>query len=82
MLKKRKKVPLRSLEQIKKCRPKCRKHLEAYKNHDFVLDDESYFTLRNYTASGNDSFYTDNKENTPGDIEYKKKAKFEQKLLV
>jgi hypothetical protein len=41
-------------------RPKCRKILEKYNDLDFLLDDESYFTLSNSSLPGNDRFYSFN----------------------
>jgi hypothetical protein len=49
----------------KQLRPKRRKILSNYRGYNFILGDESYFTLSNTTLSGNDIFYSINKENTP-----------------
>ncbi len=46
------------------------------------MDDESYFTLSNSTLAGNESFYTDDIENVPENVRYKKQAKFEKKVMV
>ena len=53
-----------------------------YRDVDFILDDESYFTLSNTTLAGNDRFYSDDVEKTPYDVRNKFKAKYETKLLV
>ena len=79
---KRVKKPLLTEKQRKEARPKCRKLLEAYRNHEFVIDDESYFTLSHASIAGNDRFYSNNLQTTPNHIKYKHKAKYEQKLLV
>jgi hypothetical protein len=67
---------------MKAVRPKCRKLIEKYSKVDFILDDESYFTLSNTTLSGNDRFYSNNLQKTPFNVRNKFKAKFEQKILV
>ena len=46
---------------MKAAGPKCRKLLECYRKRDFILDDESYFTLSNSTLAGNDRFYSQDK---------------------
>ena len=76
------KRPKRTAAQLTQMRPKCRKIYENYKHLDFVLDDESYFTLSNTTLAGNDIFYSDNVSQCPDNIKYYYKSKFEQKLLV
>ena len=68
--------------QKQAARPKCRKLVELYKNYDFILDDESYFTLSNTALPGNDRFYSDDIETTPDEVKNAYKAKFAQKLLV
>ena len=79
---KKEKIPDRTLQQQETARPKWRKLFEAYRKFDFILDDESYLTLSNSSLSENDIFYTDNIENVPKNVRYKKKAKFEKKVLV
>jgi len=79
---KRQKKPKMSEQQKKKARPKCRKLITMFAKTDFVIDDESYFTLGNTTLAGNDRFYSDNLEKTPDDVKYKYQEKFEKKILV
>ena len=62
-------------------RPKCRKMLEKYNDLDFLLDDESYFTMSISSLPGNDRFYSSNVSKTPESVKNKYKAKFEPKLL-
>lgn len=76
------KKPKRTANQMKNMRPKCRKMSEFYHDLDFIMDDESYFTLSNSSLAGNDRFYTDNRDECPDDVKYKYKSKFEKKLLV
>jgi transposase len=53
-----------------------------YRQLDFVIDDESYFTLDHSTINGSDFFYTSNIGETPAHIKYRQKPKFYTKLLV
>jgi hypothetical protein len=68
--------------QVKLARPKCGRRFLKFCNVDFILDDESYFTLSNTTLAGNDRFYSDDIQKTPTDVKNKMKAKYESKLLV
>lgn len=80
----RKKIkrPLLTGQQQRVARPKCRKLLENYKNHDFIIDDESYFTLSHTDQPGNDGFYTDDINVTPDGVKYNYQEKYPKKLLV
>ena len=69
-------------KQAELARPKCGRLFIKNRNVDFILDDESYFTLSNTTLAGNDRFYSDDVQNTPYDVKNKMKAKYEPKLLV
>jgi CTP-dependent riboflavin kinase len=79
---KRTKKPKMTAQQVAVARPKCARLLRKYRSVDFILDDESYFTLSNTTLAGNDRFYSDEVEKTPYDVRNKFKAKYEPKLLV
>ena len=57
-------------------RPKCSVLYRKYRDREFVLDDECYFTKRRINANWNENFYSNNKDFT------QKVAKFEEKLLV
>lgn len=63
-------------------RPKCRRLLQANRENDFIIDDESYFTLSNSTLAGNSHFYSDNVDLTPDDVKHRYVQKFEPKVLV
>ena len=76
------KIPDRTLKQKISARPKCRKMCQAFRGFDFVMDDESYFTLTNSTIAGNDIFYTNDINSVPDNVRYRKKAKYEKKVLV
>ena len=73
--------PNRSPVQRLVARPKC----FCYRNidSDFILEvPQSYFTFSNSVLTGNDSYYTSDKDRTPSDVKYIEKAKYEQKVLV
>ena len=79
---KREKRPNRTHVQRLVARPKSRRLLQVYRNVNFILDDESNFTLSNSVLTGNDSYYTNDKNLTPDDVKYIDKAKYEEKVLV
>ena len=83
-IKKRKKtkIPKRTTTQKDKVRTLCSRLYKKYKDFIWVLDDESYFTLANTEINGNDNYYSSDVSVTPNDVKYKKKKKFEEKLLV
>ena len=74
---KREKRPNRTHVQRLVARPKSRRLLQVYRNVNFILDDESNFTLSNSVLTGNDSYYTNDKNLTPDDVKYIDKAKYE-----
>jgi transposase len=55
---KRTKRPDRTPIQRLVARPKCRHLYFNFREHQFIIDDESYFTLSNANLSGNDIFYS------------------------
>ncbi|KAL4467962.1 hypothetical protein ABPG72_021743 [Tetrahymena utriculariae] len=79
---KKMKRPFRSTQQIKDIRPKCRKLYDLYKNQDFIMDDESYFTLSHSTLAGNDIYYAPKRCESEDGVRFKTVKKYEQKLLV
>jgi len=62
---KKSKRPKLTEAQKKAGRSKCREMLKKYPGYNFIIDDESYFTLSHTTQSGNDIFYSNNIEKTP-----------------
>ena len=60
----------------KKAKTKCRFLTEKYAKHDWIIDDESYFTLDHSSIIENDNFYTSDFKQTPASIKYNKKAKY------
>jgi transposase len=79
---KKKTIPDRSESQALAAKGKCRILIEKYRDRHWILDDESYFTLSNSSLAGNDVYYTSDPALTPAIVKYKKKKKFELKLLV
>ena len=75
-------IPDRSEAQMRAARPKCRRLIENYRNHEWILDDESYFTLSHSTLAGNDVWYSSDPALSPADVKLLKKKKFESKILV
>ena len=55
-------------------RPKCSVLYRKYRDREFLLDDECYFTKRRTNANGNDNFYSNNKDLAPANIKFKKVA--------
>lgn len=78
---KRLKKPKRTALQLVLARPKCTRIYKKYAQHDFILDDEAFFTFANTTLSGNDTFYSDDPKNAPDNVQHYHKSKFEQKLM-
>ena len=76
------KKPLMTDEQKKLLRPKCKAIVENYRRYNFIVDDESYFTLSHTTRPGNDGFYSNNLQFTPDHVKYKYLSKYEPKLMV
>ena len=78
----KKTIPKRSEVQRQNIKTRCGRLYRKFKNHLWVIDDESYFTLTHSTINGNDNFYSSNVSLTPSCIKYSPKSKFEDKLLV
>ena len=79
---KRTKRPGRTPLQRLVARPKCRDLYRTYRNSDFIIDDESYFTLSNSSFTGNDSYYSNDRSQTHDTVKYIDAVKFEEKMLV
>ncbi len=79
---KRIKIPKRTDKQKVEGRTKCSTMCRKIQDVEIVQDDETYLTFSHSSINGNDNFYTSNIEETPADVKFKTKAKFEPKLLV
>ena len=53
-----------------------------FKNLNWIIDDESMFTLSNSSSNGNSKFYTSNIRLAPDDVKYKKKKKIEDHIIL
>ena len=53
-------IPDRSDKQKEVNRAKCATLYRKYRNREWILDDESYFTKTYSTFNGNENFYSDN----------------------
>lgn len=76
------KRPLLTSLQKHQARPKCRAMYFKYGKQDFIMDDESYFTLDHSCQPGNDIFYSDDISKTPDKVKYDFRKKYPSKLLV
>ena len=80
--KKKKKVPKRSEAQKTNAKIKCGRIYRKYRNKDFIIDDESNFTLSHSNINGNNIYYSNNDALTPTSVKIKTKSKYEEKVLV
>jgi len=72
----------RSESQLARIKPACRYLYRYFRNFDFVLDDESYFTFANTTLAGNDGIFSSDVSATENNVKLKTKKKFEEKVPV
>ncbi|KAL4473425.1 hypothetical protein ABPG72_012104 [Tetrahymena utriculariae] len=79
---KKTKQPKMTIQQQEDAKSKCDILRKKYRNVDFILDDESYFTLSHTTLSGNDRFYSSDLNLTSHSVKYDFKMKFEPKILL
>ena len=77
---KKRKRPYLNANQKKAARPKCRQMISKYGRYEFIIDDESYFTLDNAAQSGNDIFYSSNVCKTPEIVKNKYVKKIRSKI--
>ena len=81
---KRIKSPKYTKKQLDEIPKKCEELKKILKGRTkmLVIDDEKYFTFSNSSIVGNRGFYTENIQNTPDEVKYAGKKKFEEKVLV
>ena len=73
---KRIKIPARSEQQITEAKTKSATMVRKYKDFDFIIDDESYFTLSHSSINGNSNYYSSDVNLTPASVKYSLKAKY------
>lgn len=81
-LRKKSDIPDRTPRQQAEAREKCSRLYRKYKNFEWILDDESYFTLSHATINKNDTYYSSDQDLTPASVKYRPRKKFEPKCLV
>jgi hypothetical protein len=79
---KKKKAPKRTEQQKAAARPKCTKLATIFRGKKIIIDDESYFGLSNHELAENAGFYSSNLDETPKEVQLKRKEKFPPKLLT
>ena len=82
-IKKRKKVkiPKRTDEQKQKIRTLCGRPYLKYQNTLWIINDESYFTLKHSKINDNKNYYSSNNALKPLEVKYYTKTKFEKKIV-
>ena len=78
----RKRIPDRNDQQKGVNRAKCATLYRKYRDREWILDDESYLKKTHFTINGNDNFYSDNIDLAPAKVKFRRKHKYEKKLLV
>ena len=76
------KIPERNEQQKIEAKTKCGRLLRKFPEHEWIIDDESYFTLSHSTINGNNIFYTDDIDSCPSSVKYYTKSKFGEKILI
>ena len=75
-------ISARTEEQISLAKTKCGRLFRKFSDREFIIDDESYFTLSHTSINGNDVFYASDVSSTSANVKFSKKKKFEAKVLV
>ncbi|CAF4175085.1 unnamed protein product, partial [Rotaria sordida] len=74
---------MNSEEQEKQAKKNCGKlYRKVLTGCEIIMDDEKYFTLSGNNVSCNRYFYSTNPATTPPNIKFRKKAKFEPKVMI
>ena len=77
------KVPKYSKDQSERTQKTCGQLYRKLSNRCFVIIvDEKYFSLSNTNIPGNVYYYTSDKSATPPDTKYKKRSKYEPKIMI
>ena len=75
-------IPYRTEKQASEAKTKFTIISEKYRNKEWIIDDESYFTLGHTSIVGNNYFYSSDVSQTPSNVKFARKSKYEEKLLV
>ena len=80
-IRKRKKIKIPAQTDIQKsnARKLCKRIFRNFRKRNWIIDDESYFTLDNSEISGNNNFYSNDVSSTPNDVKYNPKQNFAPK---
>jgi len=83
-IRKRRTAPkMDSQDQDKRAKKNCGKlYRKLLRGCDLILDDEKYFKLTGDNVNSNRLFYSTDPATAPTDIKFRKKKKFEPKLMV
>ncbi|KAJ3661692.1 hypothetical protein Zmor_006079 [Zophobas morio] len=79
---KKQKSPAYTESQIAKLKKDYRYLVRDFEDKNFILDDESYFTLSKPQMPGNSFYYTDDSSVTPPEVEFKMRSKFDKKVML
>lgn len=79
---KKQKSPAYTEEQIKVLKSNCRWMLRHFAKKNFVLDDESYFSLSKSQMPGNNIYYSEDISTVNPEVKFKFKRKFEPKVML
>lgn len=78
----RTKAPLYTPEQLTRTQERSKKLAVTLRNRIVIMDDESYFSMKNDRLSGNDRFYTLDYSKSPAHVKYACQKKYPRRLLV
>ena len=79
---KKQKITDKSVQQKEVNRAKCAMLCRKYRNREWILDDESYFTKTHSNINGNEHSYSYNVDFAPAKVKLRRKQKYEKKLPV
>jgi len=81
---KRERAPKYTDKQLEEIPSMCRRLLRDRipAGISIIIDDEKYFSFNNNESPGNAGYYTTDRKSTPSAVRYKKKKKFNSKMLV
>lgn len=78
----RQRAPLYTDEQLERVKRNSKKLVQTFKGVTVVMDDETYFKLKNDFLPGNDHFFTRDINCTPSQVRYKRMKKFPTQIMM